>query len=250
MSLPEISLAQGVKNQYIATMRTLGVSFYRNLLFLELLFGLLSYYNSIPAGWDWWWFNSLYLAQLRTISDGMSYWIALLYVAAMGWILAGKRWRNTSFTFVSNRLSYNLSNMATLFTFSALASLIATLNMVLMRVIFAYVSPGVVFFNGFRLAPHDLGICWAACFGYSLLAGAAVYLLTVILIRQPKIALVFPLALLVYIIVPNSIDICLPLIWFFLGEANLLLFLLKTILTVLLCFAIAYPVSRRLEVRH
>ena len=248
MSLPEISLAQGVKNQYIATMRTLGVSFYRNLLFLELLFGLLSYYNSdVLHRWP---INSLYFVHLRALGDGMSYWIALFYVMAMGWILAGERWRNTSFTFVSNRLSHHLSNMATLFTFSALASLIATLNMVLMRIIFAYVSPGVVFFIGFRLAPHDLGICWAACFGYSLLAGAAVYLLTVILIRQPKIVLVFPLALLVYIIVPDSIDICLPLIWFFLGEANLLLFLLKTILTALLCFAIAYPVSRRLEVRH
>lgn len=248
MSLPEISLAQGVKNQYIATMRTLGVSFYRNLLFLELLFGLLSYYTGDVV--HRWWFNSLEDIHLRVFSDGMSYWIALFYVAAMGWILSGKRWRNTAFTFVSNRLSHHLSNMATLFTFSALASLIATLNMVLIRVLFAYLSPGVVFFYGFRYTPHNLFICWSACFGYSLLAGAAVYLLTVILIRQPKIVLVFPLALLVYIVVPDSIDICLPLIWFFLGEANLLLFLLKTILTALLCFAIAYPVSRRLEVRH
>lgn len=199
MSLPELSLAQAVRQQYALTMRTLGLSFYRNLIWLEILFSLPILWFSTTTGT---FINNLYHLRVRYLSGSQTLWVAIVYVAAIAWIMADDRQRNVAFTFVTNRLSHNLSNLAALMTISAIAAVLGTLSMILTRVAVTLVGNSIVFAEGYQLTPPDLFYCLTAVFGYSLLAAVIVYSLVIVLRRAARLLALIPLVMLLGIKVP------------------------------------------------
>ena len=247
MSLPELKLSQAVKRQYGMTMCTLGSSFYRNLIFLEIVFCLLAYLSITTYGTT---INHLYHLRLRIVSGSQPLWAAMLYVAGMAWVMASDRQRSMAFTFVTNRLSHNLSNVAALCTMSSIAAVVSTLSMVLARVTLTLISGSIVFAEGFRFTPLDLLYCGAAVFGYSFLGAAIAYLTAIILRREPRLFAFVPLVMLLGLKVPLAGDALGDILAFYLAEPSTLLFLLKTVLTALLLFAAACWGSQRLEVRR
>ena len=249
MSLPEITLAQAVGRQYRVTMRTLGVSFYRNLIFLEICFCLLSFFTFPTYGT---FINQIFRLQVLRFNDALPLWIGLLYVTAMAWLLADNRQRSCAFTFVSNRLSHNLANIATLATMSAIASLLGTLSMVFVRVSAALWSrQTVVFWNGFRYTPHDLLTCVLAIFGYTFLCAALCYLFVIGLRRCPNLlALIVPLTMFLGLRVNLVGEALATVLVFFITEGNIIIFTMKTLITAALLFGAACWGSQRLEVRR
>ena len=234
MSLPEITLAQAVGRQYRVTMRTLGVSFYRNLIFLEICFCLLSFFTFPTYGT---FINQIFRLQVLRFNDALPLW---------------NRQRSCAFTFVSNRLSHNLANIATLATMSAIASLLGTLSMVFVRVSAALWSrQTVVFWNGFRYTPHDLLTCVLAIFGYTFLCAALCYLFVIGLRRCPKLlALIVPLTMFLGLRVNLVGEALATVLVFFITEGNIIIFTMKTLITAALLFGAACWGSQRLEVRR
>ena len=247
MSLPELTLAQAVRQQYGLTMRTLGASFYRNLIWLEILFSLPILWFSTTTGT---FLNNLYHLRVRYLTGSQTLWVALIYVAAMARVIADDRQRNVAFTFVTNRLSHNLSNLAVLVTMSAIAAVIGTLSQILTRVAVTLVSSSIVFAEGFQLTPLDLFYCLTAAFGYSLLAAAIVYTLIIILRREARLLALIPVVMLLGLKVPLVGDALGDILAFYLTESSPLLFLAKTVLTALALFAAACWGSKGLEVRR
>lgn len=247
MSLPEITLSQAVQRQYGVTMRSLGASFYRNLISLEISFCLLSFLATSTYGTN---LNQLFHLRVREISGAQPLWAGILYITAMAWLMADNRLRSCAFTFVSNRLSHNLANIAVLFTMSAIAAVMGTLSMVLVRVV-AALWGSQAFWSGFRYTPADLLISVLAAFGYSVLCAAIAYLFVIFLRRQPKLlAVLVPLTLFLGINVRPIGKAMGDIFFFYLGETSIALFVLKALCTALCLFAAACWGSKGLEVRR
>jgi len=245
MSLPERSLAQAIRQQYALTMHTLGSSFYRNLICLEILFSLPIIWFSTTHGT---FINQLYHLRVRFLSGSQTLWVAMAYVAAIAWVMADNRQRNMAFTFVSSRLSHDLSNMAALFTMSGIAAVLSTLSLLLTRLAVTLISGDIILAEGYHLTPLDLFYCMTAV--YSLLAAAIVYLLVIILRRESRLLAFVPLVMLLGLKVPLVGDALGDILAFYLAEPSPAFFLLKAVLTVLVLFAAACWGSKRLEVRR
>ena len=247
MSLPELTLTQAVRRQYSVTMRTLGLSFYRNLIFLQLFFCIVAVWATTSYGTT---LNQLYSIQVQALSGSPMLWGSLAYVAAMALLMADNRFRNGAFTFVSSRLSYNLANVGVLLTMSAIAAVTSTLCLVLFRVTVALTSHRHIFYNSFRLTPNDLLLAAASVFGYSLLAAAIVYLVVIILRREARLVALIPLGMLLGLKVPVVGEAMGDILYFYCGEWRVALFILKSVLTALALFAAACWGSQGLEVRR
>lgn len=266
MSLPEISLASAVKRQYLTGLRTIGLSFYHNLITLEVFFTFLALFAATSFGTG---FAGNYIIHIRELSTAQLLWGAGGYACAMAIVLAGERYQDSAFTLVSNQLSHQLATIALIATLCLMSAVVGTLSMVLARVIAAFLG-SLVLWEGFRFSPADLLLCWSAVLGYSLLAAAIVYLVSTCARRYRWLVLIIPalLALLfitqllgLRLVMPSSIG------WFnswmaligdalarfadsYFLESQPVRFLFKTASSAAVCFAAALYVGRRLEVRR
>lgn len=268
MSLPDITLASAVKRQYRILMQTVGQSFYRNLIYLELFFIALSLTISPSSHTTS--YSNLSIIQVIDMSASQPLWAAVLYLVLMAFVLADKSYRDIAFTFVSSRLSHHLATIATIVSLSGICAAIGTLSMVFSRVLAALLFAHPILYNGFIIAPKDLLICALSAFSYGLLCSSIVYLVMIIARRAPKVLLAIPLLLIVCTVVTmlssplvrstngtilgfrleTPGDWLIAIVTFYTSESSILLLLLKTLVTAGLLFAAAIVTGRRLEVRR
>ncbi|MDD4767841.1 MAG: hypothetical protein PHF87_09760 [Desulfotomaculaceae bacterium] len=244
MSLTETSLFEAVRNQYLYKLKSrLGLFVaMAGTQVLALLFsmgGVASYGR-----------GSQYLhISVKYYSSDIVIWFTILWIFFIAAQITARDEQNIDFTFVSNRLSGNLSNAAFLVTAALIGGITAILSGFLLRVIIYFKGGIYLSSQNFIAAPDVVFTGMAVTILYLLLFGALGYFCGV-LARLSPVFIVLLIGLFFFggWFVPRSI---LPaqVIVFFRVESSLALLTLKVMITMVLLYACSFILSNRLEVR-
>lgn len=188
-------------------------------------------------------------------SGEMPLWATLVWTVVTAQLISQRTYQNMDFTFVTNRISSNLSNIGFLLTAAVLGAITASLNGILFRVLmyFAVDSQNLMYEN-FFMTPGELFIGTTAGILYIILISSIGYL-TGILARLHKIMVILLPSLFIglFITALSSRDGWLntyQILHFFVGESSLPMFAAKVIVVSAALFAAAIGVSNRMEVRR
>lgn len=245
MYLTEVNLTQTVKKQYQHKLHAY-MGFFLPLIVLQLfslLFSLGGIYGSYSM------IDSLEF-QLRGYSGEVLIVFTFLWMFAIAAILTSKDYKDADFTFVTNRLSSNLSNLCFLGTAAAIGAVTASLGGALLRVIVFLTSDTTIFIrDGFfiSLTDHLLFIITMAL--YLLLLSGAGYFIGVLSELHPSLKVILPVlffglwSMVAIRIFEHSA------LGFFFGETSLPLLAGKILLTAAVLYGCAFLLADRLEVR-
>lgn len=246
-SLIEFSLFDTVKKQYLYKLKSrlglfLAMAGVQVMALLFSLGGMMSHSMGTQ------YFNTSIIYFSSEMVIGFTFlWIFFVAV----WITT-KDYQNIDFTFVSNRLSSNLSNAAFLVTAALIGAVTAMLSGFLLRIIVYFDSSHYLLSQNFIVTPEAFFTGIAVTLLYLLLFSALGYLCGV-LVQLSKVFIVILSGLYFggLILVGRGYQMLLPLQLydFFRGESSLALLAVKVILTAGLIYACSYVVSNRLEVR-
>ncbi len=173
------------------------------------------------------------------------------FVAAI--LLTTRDYRDMDFTFVTNRLSSNLSNMVFLVTAAAAGGLTAILGGVLLRIIVYYSSgPANLLIDNFFVPPAELFIGFMAAFLYLFLISSVGYLCGVLVQLSRAFIVILPALFIGAPILAERSDLVQNIVKagdYILLESSLPLLAAKTIFIGGLLFSAAALLSNKLEVR-
>ncbi|WP_138601203.1 hypothetical protein [Lentibacillus cibarius] len=194
-------------------------------------------------------------AYLNTYSGDLVIIFTFLWGFINAITMTTQAYREDDFLFVTNRQSQHLSNMLFLVTASVIGGLTATLAGYLLRVILFWTSDQGTFAGmvGESATLIELLLSIVAVALYVLMFCALGYLIgNVVQLHRLFIVIIPVLAvggLLLNGWMGNGSPITLKVYAFFVGETNMLLFLLKTLMTAVLLFAGSFALLRQKEVR-
>lgn len=158
-----------------------------------------------------------------------------------------KEYKDMDFTFVSNRISSNVSNIGFLITLSIFGAVTSALSGVLVRTIkYLLISSSKIIESGFFIIPGEIMCSIGANFLYILLFSSVTYFCSV-LIQKSNIFFVIILAVVVLL---TQIPVFGNIIEFYTKEHSFIIFMIKTIITAVIFFTISVLVSNDLEVRR
>lgn len=249
MSLTRVSLTSIVKKQYSYKLKSY-VQVFWNLVFLQLLAILFSLNGVGMMG-----------SSSESIEVNVHYYsadIVVFFTMLWGFIIAiiitTKAYRNDDFTFVTNRLSHNLSNLLLLLTASMIGGLTAMLSTNLLKVIMYFFDGQLtVDSTGVIDAPGDLIVGIFTTSFYIFLFCALGYLIgTLVQIHKVFVVLVPALFFgpLFLLGVSGNERIVTNIFGFIFTESSIVLFMIKIIVTCGLLFTSAFLLSNRMEVRQ
>lgn len=251
MSLTETNLISIVKRQFLYKIKA-HLGLFSSLAAVQFIVLLLTFGRAGSIG---------------TGGNGMDFQIIkysgdLVFIATLIWIfyistlLSTEVYRNEDFTFVSNRMSSNLSNIGFLLTASVLGGVTSSLSGVLVRLML-YFTQGShnIMGESFFLISRELLLGMGAAVLYMILISAVGYLIG-ILVRHSKIFILLLPGLFICALylqgmsIDKSTTILAKLILFFVHENSLALFTAKALLTGVILFAGGILISNRTEVRQ
>jgi hypothetical protein len=158
-----------------------------------------------------------------------------------------KEYKDMDFTFVSNRFSSNLSNIAFLITITLFGAVTSALSGAVIRVIkYLLIGSSNIVETGFFITPIQLMCSIGATFLYILLFIAVVYFSSV-LIQKSNIFIVVILA--VAVLLPRT-SLFKTIIEFYGNELSFFMFMIKVISTCIVFFTFSIFLSNDLEVRR
>ncbi|SDZ19194.1 hypothetical protein SAMN05421736_107137 [Evansella caseinilytica] len=184
-------------------------------------------------------------------SGDMLFGFTLIWAFIVAAKLTSENYRNNDFSFVSTRISSNLSNIALIATLSFVGSVTSLMAGVLLRVIVYFTTDiGMIYGKNYLLSPPELLTGIYAAFLYLALVCAAGYLIGAV-VQMHKVLIVLVPAVL-FGLVSYELTKFGTIRWveYFTSEGSLLMFTLKVISAVLIFFAGALVLSNRLEVRR
>lgn len=168
-------------------------------------------------------------------------------------MITTKAERENGFTFVSNQLSNNLSNALFLLLASVLGGITTILASFLLRVIvYFFIDTNPIIGTGFTYQLSDVLIGIVAMIFYLILLGSFGYLLGMITQLHRMLPVIVPVLVIgmIITIAQTESDVIIRLSEFYYQETNALFFILKILVTSILCFIGAILVSHRLEARR
>ncbi|AXI00584.1 hypothetical protein DV702_13150 [Sporosarcina sp. PTS2304] len=188
----------------------------------------------------------------NTISNDGQVGLMLFWSIIIGFYLTSAAQRNESFTFVANRLTFQLAN----FYFFCAAALFGGVTTILlssvMKIIAMLQVNTIMQADGILSAPLDFLSQVFVLSAYSLLFMLIAY--TVGSLVQWNKAFILLLALLWIAFTQTTFfstgDSSKGVLYFFYGETSILLFTLKVLLAVAILFGSSFWVTNRLEVRN
>lgn len=166
-------------------------------------------------------------------------------------ILTIKKGRDMDFTFVSNRLSSDLSNVLLLLSGAVWGGITATLASIAFRgIMFAIKGSGSIILEGFFLAPSAILTAMVSAVFYMLLFMSLGYL-SGMLMQLSKVFVVLVPALLLFLLVTpvQDIKVIKNITDFFFREDSLPVFLLKTAAAASAGFFLSALLFCRMEVK-
>lgn len=177
----------------------------------------------------------------------------LLWAFSMGILVTTLAYRNDAFSFVSNRLSHNISSFLFLLFASVIAGTLATLAGSIIKFISLFQSnPLFTETSGLFSSPIDFFTMVLTSVLYTVLFASLGYVVGSF-IQLSKFVL--PLLIAAIVVIPllqlniGGLDLIASIVSFFGTETSLLFFLLKIIVTVIMLFAISIGVTTKTEVR-
>lgn len=247
MSLIETSVLSIVETQYYYKMKANAGMFF-TLLAAQLLALIISLngVSSMSTGYDGMHYT------LKYISGDIMIMFTLIWAFVIGISMAVNSFRS-DFTFVTNRLSSNLSSMAFLGTAAALGGVTATLGGVLLRVISFFTYGGADISSGFYIAPLLLLVGITVTALYAILLSTAGYFAGMLIQRNGAFIVILPGLFIGTLIVEGRSaggpQLLTKLIPFFSQESSLPLFAVKVLIVSLLILGSVILFSDRMEVR-
>lgn len=187
-----------------------------------------------------------------TISNDGQVGLTMFWAFIIGFILTSAAQRNESFTFVTNRLTFQLAN----FYFFCAAALFGGVTTVLlgsvMKIIAMFHVNTVMETNSLLSSPVDFFLQIFVMTAYTLLLMLAGYTLGSFIQYSKLFIMLFALVYITFtqytfFSIGDGSD---SVLHFFYGETSILLFTLKILLAVAVLFATSFWVTNRLEVRN
>ncbi|SHK51990.1 hypothetical protein SAMN02745163_03949 [Clostridium cavendishii DSM 21758] len=254
MSLIKTNLFKVSKTQYLFKLKS-NLNFFIALILLQLTIILLgaTYISNSSAS----------TANVNCIVLGFSgdlvISITFIWAFIIAFSLTTKKNRYINFSFVSNRLSNHLSNIAFLITIALYGSLTASMSSGFSKIVrYITSSSQIISSKGFELDPQYLLINIIGILFYLLLICSIGYFIGSIFQLNWTLILVLPIIpILMVFLIKNSPYLTFSIIWdllekiisFYFLESSLLIFILKTLITALFLILISIFISKKLEVR-
>jgi len=248
MSLTETSLFEAVRNQYLYKLKS-RLAIFVAMAGAQVLALLFSFGGVASYG-----MGSQYLdVSVRYYSSNIVIWFTILWIAIIAGKVTARDEQNIDFTFVSNRLSGNLSNAAFLVTAAFIGGITAILSGFLLRIMLYFKGNSYLLSQNFIAAPDVIFSGMAVTVLYLLLFGALGYFCGV-LARLSKLFIVLLAGLFFGITMfagsnPPVLAVFSRVYDFFRGESSLALLALKALITMVLLYVCSFILSNRLEVR-
>lgn len=243
MSLVKSDFISVVKKQYIYKLNGFS-KFFLMIIFTQVLGMLFALTN---AGGNMATSTNIYKFNIERNSTIQVYIFTIACVVGATILLNLRDYKDMDFTFVSNRISSNVSNIGFLITLSLFGSVTSALSGVLVRTI-KYLSIGGsrIIESGFFLSPGEVMCSIGANFFYILIISSIVYFCTV-LTESSKLFIIVILA--VVVLLPQT-PLLGTIIKFYGKESSLLIFMIKAIITAAIFFCASVVASNNLEVRR
>ncbi len=251
MSLTETNLISIIKKQIFYNLKA-HIGLFNGLAAVQLIVLLLSFGR---------------VGMMGTSGEGISFEITsysnegiliftMMWIFGVSILFSTQAFRNADFTFVSNRLSSNLSNVGFLLAVSILAGITATLSGVVIRLLMYFTQGSQnIMAENFFLAPQELllGITVAAL--YMILFSAIGYFIGILVQYSKLFILLLPALLIGALFLQRtyggkSSTILSNLFIFFVQENSLAVFALKIAVTGIILFTGGILISDRTEVRQ
>ncbi len=245
MSLIESSLWEVVRSQYFYKLKS-HLSLFSALIGMQVLALLFSLGGVMNFG-----MGSRYLnVNISYFSSEMVFWFTALWIVVVSFVVTTKDYWDMDFTFISNRLSGNLSNIAFLSSAALIGGTSAIFSGFLLRLVVYLKNGGNLWVENFMPTPEILFIGVLMSVFYLLLFSSLGYLCGA-LVQLSKafiILLVGSYFGSIWLVRLNP-TFFLKIYDFYHGESSLPLFALKAVFTAGLLYLGSLFLSNRLEVR-
>ncbi|OIJ17382.1 hypothetical protein BKP37_02440 [Anaerobacillus alkalilacustris] len=185
----------------------------------------------------------------KLFSSNLVIGFTMIWGLYIGVTMTTRVYRNCDFTFVTNRLTSNVSNILFLITASVIGGVTSMLSGMLLRVgMFFYYDQQFIINEVITLGQLFVGTIVAIL--YIVLLASVGYFVGTLSQLHSMIKIVLPILIFGALFFGAGNDgIATATIQFFIGETTLYLFIVKVILTSIALFIASLFVSNRLEVR-
>lgn len=249
MSLTKTSVLAVAKTQYHYKTKV-NVSLFFSLIAMQLLAFLFSFNGTVGSSGGGGNYGASYT--INYVTGDVIIFFTLIWAFSIG-ISVAKAGLKADFTFVSNRLSSHLSNLAFIVTAAVIAGLTATLCGIVLRIVVLFTYEEVVTGPVFWIAPSTLLSGILAAMLYALLLSIIGYLVGMLIQRHPAFFLLLPGLFfgILFMDYRNSGQgqVFIRVTEFFSTEASLALLTLKIILVSAIIFGCVLLFFNRMEVR-
>lgn len=187
-----------------------------------------------------------------SISNDAQVGLTLFWAFIVGFLLTSAAQRNESFSFVTNRLTFQLANFYFFCTAALLGGMTTVLLGSVMKIVAMFQDNMIIETTGLLSSPVDFISRIFVMTAYTLLLMLIGYTLgSLIQLSKLFIALFgviwYAFTRSTFAVSDNQDS---GLLYFFYGETSILLFTLKVVGTIVVLFAISFFVTNRLEVRN
>lgn len=187
-----------------------------------------------------------------SISNDAQLGLTLFWAFIVGFLLTSAAQRNESFSFVTNRLTFQLANFYFFCTAALLGGVTTVLLGSVMKIVAMFRDNMIIETSGLLSSPLDFFSRIFVMTAYTLLLMLVGYTLGS-LIQWSKLFIAL-FGVLWYAFTQSTFAVAdnenSGLLYFFYGETSILLFTLKIVGTIAVLFAISFFATNRLEVRN
>lgn len=249
-SLNKVTFDQVVKKQFLYKLSAYS-GVYISLIILQViavLFSLNGVGNSSGG-------SELISLNIHYYSANLIFIFTMLWVFIVSFIITSKSYRDEDFSFVTNRLSSDFSNVF----FVVLASIIGTITALLSKYLLQVIVLFLPKFDSFYQSPVTmitgkfLILGTLTAFFYLLLCGAAGYFVGTLVRVSNIFKILIPVLFIGYLFFGAFISEVTGLaniVEFFYLESSFTVFVLKVLITVFVLFGPAVIIFNRKEVRQ
>jgi hypothetical protein len=193
----------------------------------------------------------MFSLNIKAYSSEIIIFFTILWSFIVAITLTTKVHRYSDFTFVSNRVSSNLSTIAFLVSLSVIGSISALLSGILLRVIIYFSSDTTMTFDeNYLISPQELLLAIFVTTLYALLLSAIGYFLGMLVQLVKPLIVGLPVLIIGLLIMDGRINGKLSIAEFYVSEHSLFIFTIKVLLTTVLLFGATIILSNSMEVRN
>ncbi|MUK89394.1 hypothetical protein GMD78_13580 [Ornithinibacillus sp. L9] len=246
MSLVNVNLGNVVKKQYLFKLRSY-VGVFTSLVVLQLIALLFSLGGTGGGGGG----SGNFHVMINYYSGDVVIIFTILWVFINGILITTKAYREDDFSFVTNRLTNNLSNILFLLTASLVGGVTAIASGILLKVIRYFFFNAEPIITTFSISTIEIIYGVLATILYVFLFGSLGYLVGSLVQLYKKLAIILPVAFFGILFALASRDIMLVegVGEFYFKETSFLLFTVKVITTSGILLIVSLTISNRQEVR-